>query len=49
MSEEANYKKEVRNRKKMYQDKKLELISQLCTEEGKDKRDRKIDSQLKFG
>lgn len=33
MTEEAKFKKEVQSRKKEFEDKKIELISRLCTEE----------------
>lgn len=46
MSEEAKYNKTVQNRKKEFQDKKVELISQLCAEERTNKKqDKKLESQ----
>lgn len=33
MSEDAAFKKEVQNRKKEFEDKKIELISRLCIDE----------------
>lgn len=39
MTEEAKYKKEVQNRKKEFEHKKIELISKLCGEEITKKRE----------
>ncbi|HLR91951.1 MAG TPA: hypothetical protein VK048_02740 [Atopostipes sp.] len=33
MSEEAKFKKELQNRKKEFEGKKVELISRLCSDE----------------
>lgn len=33
MSDQAKFNKEIQDRKKAFQDKKIELISRLCAEE----------------
>lgn len=45
LSAEAAYKKEIQDRKKAYQNKKVALISQLCAQEDKEKRKQKIASK----
>ena len=43
MTDDTQFKKEVQDRKKDYQDKKVELISRLCAEDESDKKeDRKV-------
>ena len=37
MTEEAKYKKEIQNRKKEFDNKKVELISKLCVDKVKQK------------
>lgn len=44
MTEEAKYKKEIQNRKKQFDNKKVELISKLCVDEVKQKREEKLDT-----
>lgn len=44
MTEAASYKKEVRNRKKELESKKVQLISKLCGDEEPQKREKKLDS-----
>ena len=44
MTEEANYKKEVQSRKKEFESKKVALISRLCVDDKKQKREEKLDS-----
>lgn len=41
MTEEAQFKKEVEDRKKEFQDKKVELISRLCADETETKNNKK--------
>jgi hypothetical protein len=38
MSDQAKFNKEIQDRKKAFQDKKIELISRLCAEETTEER-----------
>lgn len=45
MTNETQFKKEVQNRKRDYQDKKVELISRLCAEANTEDKDHKKDKK----
>ncbi len=43
MTTDTQFKKEIQDRKKDYEEKKVELISRLCAEKPEDRKERKLE------